>query len=223
MVLFYKIWKGYNERKEVSSRLMWVREKIERESWVFISAYGPGSEKSEVEIEEFWSELSECVGSFGRNESVVVLEDLNARVGNKVIEGIVGQHGVAGRNESGERLLEMCAEKELVVGNSWFKKNDVYKYTWLRLAEGRVIYKALMDYVLLPRRMLGRLLDVKVWRGEGGGFSDHFWVEARLKLLGGWKSVGRMEGARNVLKVSELNHSVKERAYQEILHGKYEV
>ena len=28
---------------------------------------------------------------------------------------------------------------------------------------------------------------------------------------------------RNVLKVSELNHSVKERAYQDSLRGKYEV
>ena len=41
-------------------------------------------------IEEFWSELSECVESFGRNESVVMLVDLNARVGNEVIEGLVG-------------------------------------------------------------------------------------------------------------------------------------
>ena len=48
--------------------------------WVFISTYGPGSEKSEEEIEEFWNELSECVGSFDRNESVVVLGELNARV-----------------------------------------------------------------------------------------------------------------------------------------------
>ena len=63
----------------------------------------------------------------------------------------------------------MCAEQELVVGNSSFKKNDVYKYTWLREAEGRVVDKALMEYVLLPRRMLGRPLDVKVWRGERGG------------------------------------------------------
>ena len=54
------------EWNEVLSRLMWVRVKVERESWVFISAYGPGSEKSEEEIEEFWNELSECVGSFGR-------------------------------------------------------------------------------------------------------------------------------------------------------------
>ena len=32
-----------------------------------------------------------------------------------------------------------------------------------------------------------------------------------------------MEGVRNVLKVSELNPGVKERAFQERLHGKYEV
>ena len=76
-----------------------------------------------------------------------------------------------------------------------------------------MVDKALMDYALLPRRMLGRLLDVKVWRGEGeGGIVNHFLVEVRLKLLGGWRSAGRTEGVRNVLKVSELNHSVKERA-----------
>ena len=54
--------------------------KIKRKSWVFMSAYGPGGENSEEEKEEFWSELIECVGSFDRNESVVVLRDLNARV-----------------------------------------------------------------------------------------------------------------------------------------------
>ena len=58
---------------------------------------------------------------------MAVLGDLNARVGNEFM-GIVGQHRVPRRNESGERLLEMCAEQELVVGNSWFKKKDEYKY-----------------------------------------------------------------------------------------------
>ena len=57
---------------------------------------------------------------------------------------------------------------QLAVGNSRFKKNDVHKYTWLRMVEGRVVDKALMDYLLLPRQILGRLLDVKEWRGEGG-------------------------------------------------------
>ena len=53
-----------------------------------------------------------------------MLGDLNARLGNEVIEGIIGQHGVPGRNESDEQLLEMCAEQELVVGNSLLKKKD---------------------------------------------------------------------------------------------------
>ena len=52
---------------------------------------------------------------------------------------------------------------------------------------------------------------------------EHFLVKVRLKSMGGWRSAGRMEGVRNVLKGSELNNSIKERAYQESLCGKYEV
>ena len=37
------------------------------------------------------------------------------------------------------------------------------------------------------------------------------------------ESAGRMDGVINVLKVSELNNSVKENAYQESLLGQYEV
>ena len=62
------------------------------------------------------------------------------------------------------------------------------------------------------------------------GLSDHFfggssaeiiwWLEECHPLLQG---VMECKGVRNVLKVSELNHSVKERAYQESLRGKYEM
>ena len=51
---------------KVSSWLMWVKVNIQHEILVFILTYGPGSEKSEEQIEEFWNELNECVGSFGR-------------------------------------------------------------------------------------------------------------------------------------------------------------
>ena len=53
--------------------------------------------------------------------------------------------------------------------------------------------------------------------------SDHFLVEKRLKMVEGWRSAGRIEGVRSVLKVSELNKRVKEQAYQESLHEKYEM
>ena len=60
---------------------------------------------------------------------VVVLGDLNARVGVGEVEGVVGKHGVPGENESGKRLLDMCVKQELVIGNSFFKKKGINKYT----------------------------------------------------------------------------------------------
>ena len=49
------------EWKEVSSRLMWVRVRMGRECWAFVSAYGPGCERSEEERDEFWNDLTRCV------------------------------------------------------------------------------------------------------------------------------------------------------------------
>ena len=37
------------EWKEVSSTLMWVRVRMGRECWAFVSAYGPGCKRSEEE------------------------------------------------------------------------------------------------------------------------------------------------------------------------------
>ena len=85
------------------------------------------------------------------------------------MEGVVGKYGVPGENESGERLLDVCVEQELVIGNSFFKKKGINKYTWIRVANGRVIERALMDYALITKKMVGRLKVVHVFRGVAAG------------------------------------------------------
>ena len=55
---------------------------------------------------------------------VVVLGDLNARGGDGEVEGVIGKYGVPSENNSGERLIDVCVEQELVIGNNFFKKND---------------------------------------------------------------------------------------------------
>ena len=54
------------EWKEVSSRLMWVRVRLGRECWAFVSAYGPGSEIKEDKRNEFWGELADCLDGLSR-------------------------------------------------------------------------------------------------------------------------------------------------------------
>ena len=150
-----------------------------RECWAFVNAYGPGCERSEEERDEFWNELTRCVDGLSTRNYVVVLGYLNARVGDGELEGVVGKYGISGENESGERLLDMCVEQELAIGNCFFKKKGINKYTWIRVANGRVIERALMDDVLITKRMVGRLKDVHVFRGVAAGMSDHFLVGAK--------------------------------------------
>ena len=129
---------------------------------------------------------------------VVVLGDLNARVGDVEIEGVVGKYGVPGRNESGESLIQMCLVNEMSVGNTFFKKKDINKYTWVRVNDGQLVDRAMMDYVLMKKKMIGRVLDVHVFRGEGTGMSDHFMVKTSVRVAERWR---KQEGANRVRKV----------------------
>ena len=47
-----------------------------------------------------------------------------------------------------------------------------------------------------------------------------FFGVSSTESVGGRRSAGRMKGVRSVLKVSELNKSMKEWAYHKSLHGK---
>ena len=142
-------------------------------------------------------------------------------MGDGEVEGVVGKYGVPGENESGERLLDMCVEQESVIGNSFFKKKGINKYTWIRMANGRVIERALMDYVLITKRMVSRLKDVHVFRDVAAGMSHHFLVEAKVVVAKEWGN--RMVGCRRVVvKVEELKKTEKKQEYQDKLKVTYD-
>ena len=122
---------------------------------------------------------------------------------------------------SGERLLDMCVEQELVIANSFFKKKEINKYTWIRVANGRVIERALMDYVLITKRMVGRLKNGHVFRGVAAGMSDHFLVEAEVVVAKEWGN--RVVGCRReIVKVEELKKPEKKQEYQDKLKEAYD-
>ena len=222
LLLSEELRKSVREWCEVSSRLMWVRVQLGSEKWVFVSAYGPGSEKSEEERELFWEKLNECLSKFRENVRVVLLGDLNARVGDEPVMDVVGRCGVPGRNESGEELIGMCLEREMMIGNTWFKKKRINKYTWERVVRGRVEDRALMDYVIVSRNVRSRLLDVHVYRGAAGGVSDHYLVEGRVRVVGRWRQARSAVGVRKGVKVSELCKREKELEYQEFVRSRWE-
>ena len=91
--------------------------------------------------------------------------DLSARVGNEEVVGVMVKYGVPGRNVSGERLLELCSELELMIGNMYFRKKGINKFTWERIDNGRLVEREVIVYMSVERGSLGRLVDMHVLRG----------------------------------------------------------
>ena len=45
-----------------------------------------------------------------------------------------------------EELNEMCTENRLSVGNTFFEKKDIHKFTWVRGVDDR---KSLLDFIVV--------------------------------------------------------------------------
>ena len=88
------------------------------EKTVIVGVYGPGMERSENKRDAFWECSNECINDLSENERIVVLGDMNAKVGNREVYRVVGKYGVPGVNENSERMVEVCSKRRLSIGNT---------------------------------------------------------------------------------------------------------
>ena len=51
-------------------------------------------ERGENERENFWESLNKCLSSFEKNVRIVVLGDMNAKVGDRAKDGVLVKHEV---------------------------------------------------------------------------------------------------------------------------------
>ena len=93
------------EGREVSSRLMWMNMALRCERWMLVAAYGPGKNKSVEGRDDFWEGLSDYLKGFRADQNVILLGDLNARVGDFEIDWAIGKFGVPWLIERGEKIF----------------------------------------------------------------------------------------------------------------------
>ena len=106
----------------------------------------------------FYGELQGVVDKTVNRKTLIVMGDLNARVErNKQTWGsVLGSHGEAIKNGSGDRLLQFCSVNEMLVANTWFQHNNINKYTLE--CPGRQL-KSLIDYILVRKDIRSLILD----------------------------------------------------------------
>ncbi|GFR65355.1 craniofacial development protein 2-like [Elysia marginata] len=128
----------------------------------------------------FYEQLQAELSEIPRHDVITLIGDLNAKVGDENIgaERTMGIHGCGSINNNGERLVELCASNDLVIGGTLFEHPAIHKLTWYS-PNGRD--KNQIDHIAINNTWRRSLLDVRVKRGADVG-SDHLLVIASIRL-----------------------------------------
>ena len=85
-----------------------------------IQVYALTNNAEEAEVEWFYEDLLELIP---KKDVLFIIGDWNAKVGSQEITGVMGKFGLGVQNEAGQRLIEFCQEKALVIANNLFQQH----------------------------------------------------------------------------------------------------
>ena len=110
--------------------------------------------------------------------SVFIIGDWNAKVGSQETLGITGKFGLRVHNEAGQRLIEFCQEKALVIANTLFQPHKGRYYTW---TSPDAQHRNQIDYILCSQRWRSSIQSEKT-RPRADCGSDHELLIATFRL-----------------------------------------
>lgn len=164
-----------------NERLMSLRIPLSKtKNATLISAYAPTMQSSDEVKEEFYEELRHLLKKVPATDSIFLLGDFNARVGNdyKSWPSVLGKHLVGTVNSNGLLLLSLCSEFKLCVTNSIFQQANIYKGTW---CHPRSKHWHTLDYVITRQSDRNSLKSTRAHRGSEC-WSDHRLLRCKLSL-----------------------------------------
>ncbi|KAI5724481.1 hypothetical protein M8J77_003182 [Diaphorina citri] len=162
-----------------NNRIMLIKLQLnEKEELDIIQIYMPTSGYTDEVIEEMYEQIDDVWEMVGSNEKAIILGDWNAVVGSIKTENVMGNYGYGRKNLRGERLIEFCKEKDLIIANTLFKQPPNRQYTWIKPGG---IDKYQIDYILIKRPQMKYALQCKTYPGADIN-TDHSLLFMKFRL-----------------------------------------
>lgn len=169
----------------VSERIISLKLRTRTGQATVISAYAPTLSADQETKTQFYEEINYVVQQIPAEDQLFVLGDFNARVGadHELWPTCLGHFGVGKMNENGQRLLELCANNQLCVTNTYFNCKPRYRVSW---RHPRSSHWHQLDIVLTKR---GNINSVNMTRSfpSADCDTDHTLVICKAKIE--WKKL----------------------------------
>ena len=197
-IMINKTWKKRITNWEfINERIIKVEMTLFAREVVIIGVYAPTNDTRDQEKDTFWTILRETIEKIPRRKELIIMGDMNGRVGIRESCTIVGKYGETEYNDNGERLIEICEQFDLKITNTFFKHKDIHKYTWQQNTRE---LRSIIDYIIIRQTSSFKATDVRSYRGAQCG-SDHYLV--KMKSFWPWKN------AKNETNNTKMNGAEK--------------
>ena len=116
--------------RPVSDRILFYKNAGVSNRCNIIQMLAPTTDHDEhIMIDSFYQKLEEVRKQTTEDEVIIIMEDMNAKVGEGGDGHVVGGFGLGVRNERRDRLLKWCGRRWQVILNSWYRQHPRYIWT----------------------------------------------------------------------------------------------
>ena len=154
----YSVWKeGGGFWEPISPRLIKIRIPFQDSIYKFFSfigVYAPTQSSTDEDKDLFYERLGDVCDKVSKGDTLVVLGDFNARVGefSEDYPRVIGKHGLGKScNANGNRVIDFCLQRHLCVMNTFFQRPEMDKGTTWKDSRG---FYHMIDHILVQQRSM---------------------------------------------------------------------
>ncbi|XP_012939850.1 craniofacial development protein 2-like [Aplysia californica] len=153
----------------ISERLIKISIREGKKTTDYIQAYAPCNDSySDEEKDSFFEQLSDLISSIPDEEDFYVMRDFNGRVGERTPwTKHLGPHSDHRTpcNYNGNHVLELCAEHDLFITNTFLQHRASQIYTWYRW--NNIMVSSQIDFILTRTRIRITITDSRATPNAG--------------------------------------------------------